>query len=56
MGLEFTFGERSSADAIGKLKSSLQVEFFLVLRFLTSTASDDEKLLSNVLTRQLASF
>jgi hypothetical protein len=35
MGLEFTFGERSSADAIGKLKSSLQVEFFLVLRFLT---------------------
>jgi hypothetical protein len=56
MGLEFTFGERSSADAIGKLKSSLQVEFFLALRFLTSTASDDEKSLSDVLTKRLASF
>lgn len=56
MGLEFTFGERSPADAMCKLKSSLQVEFFLVLRFLTSTATDDEKSLSDVLTRTLASF
>jgi hypothetical protein len=56
MDLEFAFGERSPADAMAKLESSIRVDFFLILRLLASTASDDEKSLFDVLTKPLASF